>query len=129
MIEQTLIGLFLATFIILTVVFVKKSNSIPQQHEVEDVPAPENRVPYILISLILFYPLYYVLYNVYDIRIKQVGIGLFGLSVLLLIVFFISTVIKYKKIDKLGYTDKNDYKYDAISFVCAEILLMLYLLR
>jgi hypothetical protein len=128
MIEQTLIGLFLATFIILTIVFVKKSNSIPQQPEVEDTPAPENKVPYMLISLVLFYPVYYVLHDIYSVQIGQVGIGLFSLIALLLIIFFISTVIKYKKIDKLGYTDKYSNKYDTISLVCAEILLMIYLL-
>ncbi len=128
MFEQTLIGLFLATFIILTIVFVKKSNSIPQQHEVEDTPVPENRVPYVLISLILFYPVYYVLHDVYEIHIKQVGVSLFSVISLLLIVFFISTSIKYKKIDKIGYADEHAYIYDAISIVCVEILLMLYLL-
>ena len=127
MIEQTLIGLFLAIFITLSIVFVRKSNSIPRQHEVEDVPA-EGKVPYILISLILFYPLYYVLHEVYEIQIGQVGIGLFSLIILLFTVFFIATLIKYQKIDKLGHADENDYKYDVVSFICVEILLMLYLL-
>jgi uncharacterized BrkB/YihY/UPF0761 family membrane protein len=128
MILQIVVGLFLAAFIILTLVFIRKSLNVPEQHEVKDVPVPENRVPYILISLVLFYPLYYVLHNIFDIRIEHATGGLIGLIALLFITFMVVTTHKYWKIDKLGYMDKYDYYHDITSVICVEALAMIYFL-
>ncbi len=129
MFEQTIISLFLVSFIGLSILFTKKSNSIPEHHKVNDkVPIIQSRKPYILISLILFYPIYFSLHDLFKIKIEQIGLGIFSLGIVVGIIFLVSTIIKYKNIDKLGYADNNDYKYDLISIICVEVLFMMYLL-
>jgi len=129
MFEQTIISLFLVAFIGLTMLFIKKSNSVPEQHEVDEkFFSAQNRKPYILISVILFYPIYFLLHDLLKIKIEEINLGIFSLVITVGIVFFISNIKKYKNIDKLGYVDKNDYKYDVITIICFEIFLMIYLL-
>ncbi len=125
---QIVVGVFLAAFIVLTLLFVKKSLMVPEQHEVEEGPIPEKRVPYIFISLLLFYPVYYLFHNIFGIRIEHASGGLLSFIALLFITFMVVSTHKYWKIDKLGYMDRYDHYHDIVSVLCLEALAMIYFL-
>ena len=125
---QLVVGFFFAAFIVLTLVFIKKSLNVPEQYEVEEGLVPEKRMPYIFISLLLFYPVYYVLHDLFDIRIEQASGGLLSFIALLFITFMVVSTHKYWKIDKLGYMDKYDHYHDIVSVLCLEALAMIYFL-
>ncbi len=126
MIENIILALCLIAFI---ASIVWKSRTSPVIYEkAEEGDSPENRGFYAFVSVLLFYPIYYVLHEIMDIKIEHASGLLIWTIVLLIIVPAASGIHKYRLIDKLGHSLDYITMQDLISIVCIEALAMIYFL-